>query len=220
VLGSVALGSTLGLLLAAYLRFVGRPLVLVFVALGLVMTQVLDYLRFDWLLIFITAGFVVQNLSAQGDRFLEEIERLGEIVWVIFFAIAGAHLELPLLGQLWPMALALALARAALTWVAGRLSSRVADDPPELRRWAWSGLVSQAGLALGIAARIQAEFPGFGVAFAAMAVATVALNEMIGPVVFKLAPDRSGETATHGDTEDSSPAPAAEPAASPPATAG
>jgi hypothetical protein len=80
--------------------------------------------------------------------------------------------------------------------------------------------VSQAGLALGIAARIQAEFPGFGVAFAAMAVATVALNEMIGPVVFKLAPDRSGETATHGDTEDSSPAPAAEPAASPPATAG
>ena len=56
VLGSVALGSTLGLLLAAYLRFVGRQLVLVFVALGLVMTQVLDYLRFDWLLIFITAG--------------------------------------------------------------------------------------------------------------------------------------------------------------------
>ncbi|HET9158209.1 MAG TPA: hypothetical protein VFN91_16160, partial [Myxococcaceae bacterium] len=59
VVGSVALGSTLGLLLAAYLRFVGRQLVLVFVALGLVMTQVLDYLRFDWLLIFITAGFVV-----------------------------------------------------------------------------------------------------------------------------------------------------------------
>jgi len=202
VLGSVALGSTLGLLLAAYLRFVGRQLVLVFVALGLVMTQVLDYLRFDWLLIFITAGFVVQNLSAQGDRFLAAIERLGEIVFVIFFATAGAHLDLPLLGKLWPLALALALARAGCTFGAGRLASRLADDPPALRRWGWSGLVSQAGLALGVAARIQGEFPAFGTAFAAMAVATVALNEMIGPVLFKTALDRTGETARQAEPEE------------------
>ena len=206
VLGSVALGSTLGLLLAAYMRFVGRQLVLVFVALGLVMTQVLDYLRFDWLLIFITAGFVVQNLSAQGDRFLATIERLGEIVYVIFFATAGAHLDLPILGKLWPVALALALARAATTYGAGRLSSRLADDPPVLRRWGWSGLVSQAGLALGIAARIQGEFPAFGMAFGAMAVATVALNEMIGPVLFKAALDRTGETARQTESEEEGPA--------------
>ena len=202
VLGSVALGSTLGLLLAAYLRFVGRQLVLVFVALGLVMTQVLDYLRFDWLLIFITAGFVVQNLSAQGDRFLGAIERLGEIVFVIFFATAGAHLDLPLLGKLWPLALALAVTRAATTYGSGRLSSWLADDPPALRRWGWSGLVSQAGLALGIAARIQGEFPAFGTAFAAMAVATVALNEMVGPVLFKTALDRTGETARQAEPEE------------------
>lgn len=202
VLGSVALGSTLGLLLAAYLRFVGGQLVLVFVALGLVMTQVLDYLRFDWLLIFITAGFVVQNLSRQGDRFLAAIERLGEIVFVIFFATAGAHLNLPLLAQLWPVALVLGLTRAAGTWGAGRLSSRLADDPPPLRRWGWSGLVSQAGLALGIAAKIQGEFPSFGAAFAAMAVATVALNELVGPVLFKTALDRTGESAAQADQEE------------------
>ena len=202
VLGSVALGSTLGLLLAAYLRFVGRQLVLVFVALGLVMTQVLDYLRFDWLLIFITAGFVVQNLSAQGDRFLAEIKRLGEIVYVIFFGTAGAHLDVPLLEKLWPMALALAVARAGSTWVAGRLSSRLAEDPPTLRRWGWSGLVSQAGLALGIAARLQGEYPSFGAAFAGMAVATVALNELVGPVLFKAALDRSGETARQVEAEE------------------
>ncbi|HZW90455.1 MAG TPA: hypothetical protein VFF12_15330 [Myxococcaceae bacterium] len=207
VVGSVALGSTLGLLLAAYLRFVGRQLVLVFVALGLVMTQVLDYLRFDWLLIFITAGFVVQNLSDQGDRFLEEIERLGEIVFVIFFATAGAHLDLPLLAQLWPAALALMVSRAGCTWFAARVSSRLANDPPSLRRWGWAGLVSQAGLALGIASKIQKEHPGYGAGFAAMAVATVALNELVGPILFKTALDRSGETASHGDTEEPAAAP-------------
>jgi len=212
VVGSVALGSTVGLLLAAYLRFVGRQLVLVFVALGLVMTQVLDYLRFDWLLIFITAGFVVQNLSAQGDKFLEEIERLGEIVYVIFFATAGAHLDLPLLAQLWPAALALTVGRAGCTWFAARLSSHLANDPPILRRWGWAGLVSQAGLALGIAAKIQKEHPGYGAGFAAMAVATVALNELVGPILFKTALDRSGETASHGDADEPVAAPAVDPA--------
>ena len=211
VLGSVALGSTLGLLLAAYLRFVGRQLVLVFVALGLVMTQVLDYLRFDWLLIFITAGFVVQNLSKQGDKFLEEIDRLGEIVYVIFFATAGAHLDLPLLALLWPAALALTLSRAGCTWVAARFSSRMADDPPTLRRWAWAGLVSQAGLALGIAGKIQKEHPGYGAGFAAMAVATVAMNELVGPILFKTALDRSGETTSHDEAEEPAPAPAPDP---------
>ncbi|HEY3585968.1 MAG TPA: hypothetical protein VGK85_02395, partial [Myxococcaceae bacterium] len=212
VIGSVALGSTLGLLLAAYLRFVGRQLVLVFVALGLVMTQVLDYLRFDWLLIFITAGFVVQNLSAQGDKFLEEIDRLGEIVYVIFFATAGAHLDLPLLGLLWPAALALTVSRAGCTWFAARLSSRLANDPPSLRRWGWAGLVSQAGLALGIAAKIQKEHPGYGAGFAAMAVATVAMNELVGPILFKTALDRSGETSSHGDVDDPAATPAVDPA--------
>jgi Kef-type K+ transport system membrane component KefB len=212
VLGSIALGSTLGLLLAAYLRFVGRQLVLVFVALGLVMTQVLDYLRFDWLLIFITAGFVVQNLSKQGDKFLEEIDRLGEIVYVIFFATAGAHLDLPLLALLWPAALALTLSRAGCTWVAARLSSRLADDPPALRKWAWAGLVSQAGLALGIAGKIQKEHPGYGAGFAAMAVATVAMNELVGPILFKTALDRSGETASHDESEETAPTPAPDPA--------
>jgi len=202
VLGSVALGSTLGLALAAYLRFVGRQLVLVFVALGLVMTQVLDYLRFDWLLIFITAGFVVQNLSRQGEHFIGAIERLGEIVYVIFFATAGAHLDLPLLGQLWPLALVLGLARAGCTWGAGRVASRLADDPPTLRRWSWCGLVSQAGLALGIAGKIQAEYPTFGGAFGAMAIATVALNELVGPILFKTALDRTGETARQAEPED------------------
>ena len=53
----------------------------------------------------------------------------------------------------------------------------------------------RAGAALGIAARIQGEFPSFGATFAALAIATVALNEQVGPVLFKTALDRTGESA-------------------------
>jgi Kef-type K+ transport system membrane component KefB len=199
LLGSVSVGVTLGLLLIAYLRFAGpRRLLLLLVAIGLVLTQVIDYLRLDWLLIFITAGFVVRNLSGHGDAFLHAIEEAGEVVYVIFFAITGAHLDLPLLAQLWPVALLLAAARAAATWGAGAVSARLAGDPPVLRRWGFAGLISQAGLALGIATRVAGQFPTFGAGFAALAVAVVAVNEVAGPILFKLAIDRAGE-ARDGD---------------------
>ena len=194
ILGSIALGTTLGLFLAAYLRLINRQMLVVLLVLGFGLTTVLDYLRFDSLLTFMVAGFIVRNMSKQGKKFLHSIEQTGSIVYVVFFATAGADLDVPLLRQLWKVALILAGSRALITWLAAGLASRAAKDIPVLRQWAWSGLVSQAGLALGIAVLIARDFSTFGPSFRALAVATVAINEMVGPVLFKLALDRAGET--------------------------
>jgi Kef-type K+ transport system membrane component KefB len=208
LLGSLAVGVTLGLLLIAYLRLVGRHLLLVLAALGLVLTRVLDDLHFDWLLIFIAAGFLVQNLSRQGPPLLHAIEGTGEVVYVVFFATAGAHLDLPLLAELWPVALLFAGVRAAATVLAGWLAARAAGEPPVLRRWGHAGLLSQAGLALGIAGNVAKELPGFGPSFGALAIATVAVNEVAGPLLFSAALARAGETAAaSGPAEVGSSAP-------------
>ena len=92
--------------------------------------DVISYLRFEWLLTFLTAGFVVQNFSRQGEKLLHAIENTGEVVYVIFFATAGAHLDLPLLKTLWPAALLFFAVRAATAVVGARLTARLAGDPP------------------------------------------------------------------------------------------
>ena len=195
LLGSVAIGTTLGLALAAYLRLVGRQLILVFVALGFGATEVLRYLRFDALLVFVVAGFVVMNLSRQGEKLIQAVQDAATVVFVLFFATAGAHLDLPLLREMWPVALVLGATRALASWEAARMASRLAKDAPVLRRWAWAPLMSQAGLALGLGLVIERSFPSLGKGFNALVVACVALNEMVGPVLFKLALDRAGESA-------------------------
>jgi len=212
LLGSVALGTTLGIVLAAYTRFVRTQLLLVFLALGFGMSALVAYVRFDSLLAFMVAGFVVQNLSRQGEVFIQAIEETGSIVFVIFFATAGAHLDLGLLRRLWPVALTLAVTRAVITWLASRAAGRFAGDTPMVKRWGWAGLVSQAGLALGVAALIERAFPQLGSGFRALATATVALNEMVGPVLFKVALDRSGES-SHTPRNTSPSLPSAETAA-------
>ena len=60
--------------LVAYLRFVGRQVLLVLLLLGLVVVEAISYLRFEWLLTFLTAGFVVQNFSRQGEKLLHGVE--------------------------------------------------------------------------------------------------------------------------------------------------
>jgi Kef-type K+ transport system membrane component KefB len=195
ILGSISIGTTLGLILATYLRLVGGQLVLVLLALGFGVTAGLKYVHVDPLLTFLTAGFVVQNLSNQGPKLLHAVEQMGSVVFVLFFATAGAHLDVPLLKQAWAIALALCGMRVVFTFLAARLSSRLANDPPVVRKWGWSSLVSQAGLALGLGVVVKNSFPGpVGEGFGSLVIAAVAINEMVGPVLFKMALDKTGES--------------------------
>jgi len=202
ILGSVSLGTTLGLLIAVYLKLVRKSFVVVLVALGFGFTEVIRYLQFEPLLTFLVAGFLVQNLSKQGEKLLASVEDMGSVVYVLFFAIAGADLDLLQLRALWPAALLLFLGRTAVTFGSNRLAMRLAKDA-SLRRWGFAGLVSQAGIAVGIAASIQRANPSFGAAFNALAIATIALNEVFGPVLFKYALDSTGESSRAPEPERS-----------------
>jgi Kef-type K+ transport system membrane component KefB len=193
ILGSVSLGTTLGLVLAAYLKVSGRQLLVMLIALGFGATEVLHYLNYEPLLTFMVAGFVVQNLSKQGDKFIHAIEETGGVVYVIFFASAGAHLNVPLLKDYWATALILAGARAAITIGTARVAAVLAKDDPMVKKWGWGPLISQAGVAIGIGSVIAGKFPSFGARFQDVVIACVALNEMVGPILFKIAIDRSKE---------------------------
>lgn len=193
LLGSVAFGTTLGLVLAVYMRVWGGQLPVVLLALGFGATEILHYVNLEPLLTFLVAGFVVQNLSRQGDKFLHAIEGMGAIVYVVFFAIAGADLDIPLLRRLWPVALLLAVVRAAVTYGAAQISGRLAKDSPLLRKWSWAPLIAQAGLTQGLANLVEREFPSFGAPFRALAYANIALNAIVGPILFKVALERAKE---------------------------
>lgn len=203
LVGSVALGTCLGLILIAYVRLVGRQLLLVLLFLGFVVTDGLKYVQFDPLLAFLTTGFVVRNLSNQGEKLLHAVSRMSGVVFVVFFATAGAHLDLPLLAQLWPIALLFFLVRLLATVLASKLTNRLAHDDTAVRGYGWAPLISQAGLTLALSHTIEREFPSLAVGMRALVIATVAINEILGPVLFKFALERCKETTTRDATRDS-----------------
>ncbi|NIP77808.1 MAG: sodium:proton exchanger, partial [Gemmatimonadetes bacterium] len=150
-------------------------------------------IHIELLLTAVAAGFVIENFSEAGDRLIDAIEANSLVVFAIFFALAGAALDLQTVVAFWPVALVVVLARAALTWAGTRVGARYADSPPEVTRLAWMGLISQAGVTLGLSLLVAAEFPAWGDQFVAVTTAVIIVHLLVGPVLLKVALARAGE---------------------------
>jgi hypothetical protein len=62
--------------------------------------------------------------------------------------------------------------------------------------YAWLGLLPQAGLALAIADLLRRSFPAFGQEAFALVLGVVGLNQLIAPVLLRVALVRSGDAGT------------------------
>ncbi len=194
LLGSVALGVSLGLVLAAYLRLGGKQFLLVLLILGFVATDLLSYVQFDSLLAFLVAGATIRNFSRDSREFRAAVSKTSGVVFVVFFGVAGAHLDIHLLQKVWKVAVAFFVVRLVVSAVAARVANGLSKEPAVVRRWSWAPLVSQAGLTLALASSLAREFPVLGEQLKSLVIATVAMNEFVGPILFKLALDRAGES--------------------------
>ncbi len=193
LLGSIVAGFVLAALLAAYLRWVRRGSTLFLLTAAFVVAEVGQRIGFDPLLVSLTAGVLVRNLTALGDELHELVGGASLPVYVIFFAVTGAKLHLADVPPVALPVLAIVAVRAASLLAAGRTGARLAGAPPEVARWAPYGLLPQAGVALALALLFTRAFPEFGGEASAVALGVVALNELVAPAVYRLALVRSGE---------------------------
>jgi Kef-type K+ transport system membrane component KefB len=191
--GSLACGTTVGLLIALWLKLVKRQLLLFLLVIAYAGTQLAGYFHFEPLLLFLTAGFVVSNLTGQGEELLDLVGAGGQIVFVVFFALAGAHVDLGLVARVWPIAVTLWAVRAIASVLGAQAAARLSGDEPVIRRYAGFSMLSQAGTTITLSAAVGDRFPSLA-GLTAIAVAVAALDELTGPLLFKWSLDRAGES--------------------------
>src|SRR5207237_9985446 len=101
--------------------------------------------------------------AGEGGRLRRELKRAALAIGVAFLALSGAGLGVGVLGDLWPWILLL----GGLRLVGLRYGMLWAGwDPrvtPALARHGWLGLISQAGMAVGLAQLARRAFPEWGV---------------------------------------------------------
>lgn len=199
VSASLAVGAVLGIFVIFYLARIDKEVALFLLATVILGIEVVGFveahfhLHLHFLLIFIAAGFVVENASARGEAMIEGLERSSLPVYVIFFTFSGVGLDLASLRRLWPIAIGFVLWRMVLLYASTHLGARMAGEGHDARQLAWTAFVAQAGISLGLAELVAQQFPHMGYRIRTFVLAIVAVNQLIGPVLFGWALRRAGE---------------------------
>lgn len=142
-------------------------------------------------------GAVVVNISAEHGRLIRyTIERAGPVIYVLFFALVGARFQIRLLPAMVLIGIAYVTLRSAGkftgAWIGGTLGGAV----PAVRNNLGFGLLSQAGVAIGLAIASAARFSPLGPEGAALGaliinviITTTFIVQVIGPIFVKVAMD-------------------------------
>ena len=145
------------------------------------------------LLVCMVAGFVVGNFSSYRSDFERVLKATGPAVYLGFFTLAGASLDLTALRLAWRIALLLIAVRLVAIIAGSYLGGLVSGAPPRIRRLTWLGMLTQAGIGLGLAKEVAVDFPEWGSAFATTMIAVIVVNQIIGPPPAKWVLRRVGE---------------------------
>ena len=194
IFGSFAFGAAIGAVFAFYLRYVGKEVAVALVAVCALIAFVGSELHIEPLLAALAAGLVVENIAPpRGDMLKEAAERGALPVLVVFFAAAGAALQLDALAAIGWIAILISALRMAMIWGSMKVGASYAGIGPPVGDKVWMGMVSQAGVTLGLTLIIAGEYPTWGLTVQTLVVSLIALHQLIGPVLFRAALSRAGE---------------------------
>ena len=142
-------------------------------------------------------GFIIVNRARRDVRLFRIINAFEPPVYVIFFTLAGAHLDLKMLTVAGWLGLIYFLFRAAGKAGGAAIGATVAKAASTIRHNIGLALMPQAGVAIGLVFLIQGAYPElktFSEILTPVVLAGVLLAELAGPAAVRQAVTKAGET--------------------------
>lgn len=195
ILGSIMLGVGMAWIFSKFSQLVRIKSDLLIYVIGFILftTGMALFLHLSVLLTNIVLGAAVINLNPTSFRFFETLKGIDEPIYLLFFVLTGASLEVSLLGQIGVIGITYILFRVLGKMGGAYLGGIIAGTETKIKRYLGLGLVPQAGVALGVALSAKAEFPGVGEIILTTIVATTIVYEIFGPMSTRFALSKAGE---------------------------
>lgn len=194
ILGSIVVGVGVGALLALYIRRIGLRIGLFIFATLFVVAEAGGVFHIDPLLAGLSAGMFLENVSpVSGHEVIRHTEPASMPTFAVFFSVIGAEISLRGFASVAPVAVAATLVRAAGIYGGTRMGARLAGLDSSLERRLPYGLIPQAGIAIGLANLVKQSYPSWGEPVSNLVLGTIVINQIVGPVLFRVALSRAGE---------------------------
>ncbi len=203
--GSMALGFLTGLLLAGWARQVGETGEMLILLAGSILLCVGAARTLDLspLIASLAVGATMVNLSRRSRRLFKTLSGTDPPFYAIFFVLAGADLDISRVTTIGLAGVVYVFARGSGKLLGAWLGSRRVGMDSQVQNLLGFGLLTQAGLAVGLVITIGRQFPDQYGTISTIVLSAVVLYEMIGPITTRFAVVYSGE-ASLGRDETSS----------------
>jgi len=212
ILGSILLGCVIGVPAGYFIHRVSGERNVLVAALGgiLLCTGIANFFHLSLILANLSLGMTFVNLfSTANQKAYKAVETISLPAYIIFFFLAGARLEIGLLPSMGLLGLVYVLCRIVGLTGGAFLGATLSKQGEVIRKYLGLGILSQAGVAIGLAVLAAGEFASLGEGGRALAAAvintiaaTTILFEVIGPIGTRFAISRAGEMGANITEDD------------------
>ncbi|MBR2622632.1 MAG: cation:proton antiporter [Clostridia bacterium] len=210
VILSLALGAIMGFLFHFCERFfhsrskrlsVSVAFVFMTIALSMLKFSIGKvHIGFSSLLVCMMLGTVFCNVCDFSEELMDRVDRWTAPLFVLFFVLSGAELELSLFTDLMVVLIGVVyiLSRSAGKYSGAFLSAKMSGCDDNIVKYLGITLLPQAGVALGMAMKAMALTSGSGLLIRNITLFAVLIYELIGPLLTKIALTKAGDIDPEG----------------------
>lgn len=195
IVGSLGLGAILGFILAWVSHKAGDRDELQGIALAAIAlaTGLSTVLGMSPLLTNIVMGTVVVNVMRHSTRVFSAVNDFASPVYILFFTLAGASLDLRILMSVGVMGICYIIARALGKGIGAYAGAKYVGAPDTVRKYLGLGLLPQGGISIGLSVLVRQLLPQYAVSITTIIMFSVLVYETTGPIFAKIAISKAGE---------------------------
>ncbi|MBO5509850.1 MAG: cation:proton antiporter [Lachnospiraceae bacterium] len=193
--GGLLFGALLGLLMVIAVKvYTGRGNRLAITLFMICLTVgISDIVGFSSLLACMMLSMVFVNLSKFGDKIYEPLDRVTPPIYMMFFIISGASLDVTIITSVGVVGVVYVVGRVVGKVMGASLGAKLSKAPKIVSKYLGFTLVPQEGVAIGLAATAAASLPEYGNRIQTVVLCGVVVYELIGPIITKTALIKAGE---------------------------
>ncbi len=195
IFGALIIGAILGYIFSFLNRFVKTSEEFLVYIFGFILLNVglSIAINISVLLSSMMMGLVVINLARENYKFFEMLRTVDAPLYLVFFILAGAHLDFSILYKMGIVGLLYIIFRVIGKVYGAKIGAKISNAPKLVENWLGLSLTPQAGVALGIGLVAKSTFPEFGNYIFTVIAATTVIFELIGPLLTKYSLIKAGD---------------------------
>lgn len=206
---SILVGGIVGFAFCMMIRRLKNSRDILIIIFGAILVATGLSLRWHLSLILtnMVVGFVLVNTRREElvHRVMAPLLEIMPLFFILFFCLAGAHLELAALPTLGAIGIVYILGRSAGLIGGARIGAMLGRVDGNIKKYIGLGILSQAGVAIGLSLIVKHEFGQLDVEYNSPHALTIGATvlttitatciffELIGPILTKYALTKAGE---------------------------